>query len=181
MPRILTSTLRLHRRPTIRGAAPGAPLLWKPLGPSNIPNGQTYGSNRVDVIGRVASIAIDPTKPTHVLCGAGGGGIWETADGGATWAPRTEKMPSLAIGAIAFDPSNPKTVYAGSGEGNFYFNLGAGAYKSTDGGKTWKVLASAPFVGAGFFDRVLEALGESSTLALEGSTEQAQFAERSAA
>ena len=36
-------------------------------------------------------------------------------------------------------------------------------------------------VGAGYFDRVLEALGESSTLALEGSTEQAQFAERSAA
>ena len=144
------------RRPTTRGAAPGAPLLWKPLGPSNIPNGQTYGSNRVDVIGRVASIAIDPTKPTHVLCGAGGGGIWETADGGATWAPRTEKMPSLAIGAIAFDPSNPKTVYAGSGEGNFYFNLGAGAYKSTDGGKTWKVLASAPFVGAGFFDLVVD-------------------------
>jgi isocitrate lyase len=36
-------------------------------------------------------------------------------------------------------------------------------------------------VGAGYFDRVLETLGGSSTLALEGSTEQAQFTERSAA
>jgi isocitrate lyase len=36
-------------------------------------------------------------------------------------------------------------------------------------------------VGAGYFDRVLETLGASSTLALEGSTEQAQFTERSAA
>jgi isocitrate lyase len=36
-------------------------------------------------------------------------------------------------------------------------------------------------VGAGYFDRVLETLGESSTLALEGSTEEAQFTERSAA
>src|SRR5204863_9747335 len=36
-------------------------------------------------------------------------------------------------------------------------------------------------VGAGYFDQVLQALGESSTLALEGSTEQAQFTERSAA
>src|SRR5207245_8737723 len=36
-------------------------------------------------------------------------------------------------------------------------------------------------VGAGYFDQVLQTLGESSTLALEGSTEQAQFTERSAA
>jgi isocitrate lyase len=36
-------------------------------------------------------------------------------------------------------------------------------------------------VGAGYFDRVLEAIGASSTLALAGSTEEAQFTERSAA
>src|SRR5436309_2215237 len=36
-------------------------------------------------------------------------------------------------------------------------------------------------VGAGYFDQVLQTLGGSSTLALEGSTEQAQFTERSAA
>jgi isocitrate lyase len=36
-------------------------------------------------------------------------------------------------------------------------------------------------VGAGYFDRILETLGESSTLALHGSTEDAQFQERSAA
>jgi isocitrate lyase len=30
-------------------------------------------------------------------------------------------------------------------------------------------------VGAGYFDAVLQALGESSTLALAGSTEEAQF------
>jgi len=31
-------------------------------------------------------------------------------------------------------------------------------------------------VGAGYFDALLQALGESSTLALSGSTEEAQFA-----
>jgi isocitrate lyase len=36
-------------------------------------------------------------------------------------------------------------------------------------------------VGAGYFDRVLETLGDSSTLALHGSTEETQFEERSAA
>jgi hypothetical protein len=65
-------------------------------------------------------------------------------------------MPSLAIGAIVFDPVTPRIVYAGSGEGNFYFNLGAGVYRSTDGGTTWTVIATAPFVGAGFFDLVVD-------------------------
>lgn len=140
-----------------RAATPaGPPPVWQAIGPSRIPNGQTYGSNRVDVIGRVSSIAVDPNDPKHLLLGAAGGGIWESRDTGTTWTPRTDRMPSLAIGAIAFDPTNPKRVYAGSGEGNFYANLGAGVYKSTDGGATWAVSASAPFVGVGFYDLVVD-------------------------
>ena len=126
------------------------------MGPSVIPKGQTYGSARVDVSGRVSSLAVDPGNPAHILCAAAGGGIWESSDTGVTWAPRTDTMPSLAIGAIAFDPANPKVVYAGSGEGNFYFALGAGVYKSTNGGTTWTMLASTPFVGVGFYDLVVD-------------------------
>ena len=116
--------------------------MWQSIGPDHIPNGQTYGTNRVDVIGRVSSIAIDPGNAKHILLGSAGGGIWESKNSGTTWQPRTDKMPSLAIGALTFDPSNGKRVYAGSGEGNFYANLGAGIYRSTDGGTTWTVLAS---------------------------------------
>jgi hypothetical protein len=108
------------------------------------------------VIGRVSCIAVDPSDPKHLLLGAAGGGIWESRDTGATWTPRTDQMPSLAIGAIAFDPTYPKKVYVGSGEGNFYANLGAGVYKSTDGGATWAVAASAPFVGVGFYGLVVD-------------------------
>src|SRR4249920_341733 len=43
------------RAPAARG--PGAVPVWQAIGPSVIPNGQTYGTNRVDVIGRVSSIA----------------------------------------------------------------------------------------------------------------------------
>jgi len=153
-------TIRRRRARTTRRrarvAAPTAPPPWQAIGPSLIPNGQTYGSNDVDVIGRVAAIAVDPNDPKHLLLGAAGGGIWESRDTGATWTPRSDQMPSLAIGAIAFDPTNPKRVYAGSGEGNFYANLGAGVYKSTDGGATWAVSASAPFVGVGFYDLVVD-------------------------
>jgi photosystem II stability/assembly factor-like uncharacterized protein len=130
---------------------------WQFIGPSLIPNGQTFGSNRVDVIGRVSCIAVDPHDPTHILVGAAGGGIWESSDTGATYSPRTDQMPSLSIGAIAFDPKTPGTVYAGSGEGNSgYALLGAGVYKSTNGGRNWAVLAAAPFVGLGFFKLVVD-------------------------
>jgi hypothetical protein len=150
-----------QRRATRRRARTAVPpraraLLWQDLGPSLIPNGQTYGSNRVDVIGRVSSIAVDPSNPKHLLLGAAGGGIWESADTGATWQPRADQMPSLAIGAIAFDPTGPTTVYAGSGEGNFYSQRGAGLYKSIDGGTTWSVAASGPFVGLGFYQLVVD-------------------------
>jgi photosystem II stability/assembly factor-like uncharacterized protein len=137
---------------TVAVAAP----TWQPLGPDLIPNGQTYGTNTIDVIGRTATVAIDPRDPKHLLLGSAAGGIWESRDTGATWAPRTDRMPSIAIGALAFDPTESTKVYAGSGEGNFYFNLGAGVYRSTDGGGTWSVLSSDPFVGSGFFDLIVD-------------------------
>ena len=155
----LTSPRRRGRSTRRRAGAPApvvAPAAWQAIGPSVIPKGQTYGSNVVDVIGRVSSIAVDPNDPKHLLLGAAGGGIWESQNTGAAWAARTDQMPSLAIGAIAFDPTNPKKVYAGSGEGNFYANLGAGVYKSLNGGATWTVAASAPFVGVGFYDLVVD-------------------------
>jgi hypothetical protein len=63
---------------------------WRPLGPWTIPNGQTYGASRVNVSGRIAAIAVDPSNPAHVLAGAANGGVWESANRGASWAPRTD-------------------------------------------------------------------------------------------
>lgn len=137
-------------------APPAAASMWQSIGPDHIPDGQTYGTNRVDVIGRVSSIAIDPGDTKHILLGSAGGGIWESNNSGADWQPCTDKMPSLAIGAVTFDPRNRKRAYAGSGEGNFYANLGAGVYRSRDGGTTWTVSVSAPFVGVGFYDLVVD-------------------------
>jgi hypothetical protein len=141
-------------------AAPGLPPTgpaWQFLGPDHIPNGQTYGATSTAVSGRVAAIAVDPSSSAHVLCGAAGGGVWETKDIGATWAPRTDALPTLTVGALAFDPSAPATVYLGTGEGNFYASLGAGLFRSTDGGTTFSLRNGPTFAHQGFYDLVVDA------------------------
>ena len=88
---------------------------WVPLGPSQIPGGQTDtslggGPNPFaagTVSGRVSAIAVDPTDPNTVYCGGAQGGVWKTTNALAaspTWTPISDFEASLAIGDIAIDP-----------------------------------------------------------------------------
>jgi photosystem II stability/assembly factor-like uncharacterized protein len=141
---------------------------WRPLGPFSIPHGQTYGygaGSRPSVSGRISSIAVDPGNPDHILIGSAAGGVWESQDAGASWRPRTDNVRTLTIGAVVFDPSDPSIVYAGTGEGNQYRHLGTGLLRSTDGGSTWAVHATAPFVEQGFYDLVVDPLDGAHLLA----------------
>ncbi|MFF1870149.1 hypothetical protein [Kitasatospora herbaricolor] len=140
------------------GATPPSPTgpNWRPLGPYTIPNGQTYGASRVNVSGRVSAVAVDPLNTNHLLAGGAHGGVWESRDRGVSWAPRTDNAATLTVGAIAFDPGTPATVLVGTGEGNWWSWLGAGVLRSTDGGATWASLCTAPFVGSGFYDLVID-------------------------
>ncbi|HYY78327.1 MAG TPA: hypothetical protein VFD04_03970, partial [Actinomycetes bacterium] len=125
---------------------------WRPLGPFAIPHGQTYGSgpsSRPGISGRVSSLAVDPRDPAHLLAGAAAGGIWESRDGGASWLPRGDRQPSLAIGALAFDPSRPAVAWAGTGEATLP-DRGVGLLRSGNGGASWRLHASGGFVGSGF-------------------------------
>lgn len=133
---------------------PSKPL-WRSIGPSTIPGGQTYGSNRVNVSGRISSVVVDPGNPAHVLAGAAHGGVWESFDRGNSWAPRTDYASTLTVGALAFHPANSQTVYCGTGEGDWWSYLGAGILRSSDGGTSWSPLCSAPFVGQGFYDLIV--------------------------
>jgi len=125
---------------------------WRSLGPWTVPNGQTYGSSRVNISGRVSTIAVHPTNPARVLCGAANGGVWESFDRGSSWAPRTDYASTLAVGAIAYDRTNPSRAYCGLGEGNWWSWLGNGILRSLDGGTNWAPLCTSPFVGQGFYD-----------------------------
>jgi hypothetical protein len=129
---------------------------WRSCGPWTVVNGQTYGATRINASGRVSALAVDPRNPAHVLAGAANGGVWESFNRGASWAPRTDYQRTLAVGALAFDPSAPTRVYCGLGEGDWWSWLGVGVLRSTDGGTTWATLCTAPFVGDGFYSLVVD-------------------------
>jgi len=131
--------------------APGAPggLVdgqWTQIGPAplRIDHEQNFQGQGPDS-GEVVDIAIDPRGTTDqvIYIATNDGGIWKSTDGGASWAPKTDFMPSLSMGAVALDPGNPSIVYAGTGnlfDGGGVFFKGVGLYKSIDAGETWSVL-----------------------------------------
>jgi photosystem II stability/assembly factor-like uncharacterized protein len=90
--------------------------------------------------GRISAAAAVAGKPGVYYAGAASGGVWKTADGGATWKPTFDNETSQAIGALAVAESNPNIVWAGTGEAWAIRDMdmmGDGIYKSTDAGETW--------------------------------------------
>ena len=129
---------------TNSSATPVLGVQWTQIGPAPliINAEQNYQGQGPDS-GQVTDLAIDPRGTTDrvVYISTNDGGIWKTEDGGTSWKPKTETMPSLSMGALALDPANPSIVYAGTGNlfNNGFMN-GVGIYKSIDGGDSWTTL-----------------------------------------
>ena len=90
--------------------------------------------------GRIADIAVHPTRRSTWYVAVGSGGVWKTTNRGTTWTPIFEDQPSYSIGCVALDPSNPETVWVGTGENvsGRHVGFGDGLYVSRDGGSTWE-------------------------------------------
>jgi len=99
--------------------------------------------------GRIAAIDAVPGDPLTIYAGAASGGVWKSKDGGITWNPIFDDYIQ-SIGAIRVDPQDSNTVWVGTGESwvRNSVSVGAGVYKSTDGGDSWK------FVGLGDSERI---------------------------
>jgi photosystem II stability/assembly factor-like uncharacterized protein len=133
-PKVLQSTgpeLRLkgfEEYQAMRAASKFRDLKWQFLGPTNIS-------------GRVTDVAVVAPKGRNytIYVASASGGVWKTENEGTTWAPIFENMVTAAIGDIALAPSDPNILWVGTGEHNIFRSsqAGLGAFKSSDGGKTW--------------------------------------------
>jgi photosystem II stability/assembly factor-like uncharacterized protein len=90
--------------------------------------------------GRIDDFAVMESNPNIVYVGTASGGVWKTTNNGTTWEPVFDKESVSTIGDIAIAPSDPSVLWVGTGEPNNRqsSSWGDGAYKSLDGGKTWK-------------------------------------------
>src|SRR3954471_3437170 len=106
-----------------------ASLRWRNVGPAN------FGGRVSDVVGIPS-----PSKTFYVA--AAGGGILKTTNAGITFKPIFDNQRVVAMGMLAIAPSDTNQVWAGTGEPNSRNTIepGGGVYKSTDGGKSWKLM-----------------------------------------
>jgi photosystem II stability/assembly factor-like uncharacterized protein len=102
---------------------------WRTVGPSNF-------------MGRLADVAGIPGPSKTVFIAASGGGIWKTTNNGVTWRPVFDDKNVAAMGTLAIAPSDTNVVWVGTGEPHIRNTIepGAGVFKSTDGGLTWKLM-----------------------------------------
>ncbi len=115
---------------------------WEPIGPEPL---HVLGDQIFQGIGPnsgiVVDVAIDPTPDSRTIyIATSSGGVWKTVNGGQTWKPLTDLLPSMQIGAIAIDPGDPAILYVGTGtlfEGGGGIAKARGIFKSLDGGATW--------------------------------------------
>ncbi|MGL4551831.1 MAG: WD40/YVTN/BNR-like repeat-containing protein, partial [Gemmataceae bacterium] len=122
----LEKTVRPLALPLSSQITPGG---WVWLGPGNVG-------------GRTRAALIHPNDPRIMWVAGVSGGIWSTADGGASWGPYRGLMASLVVSCLALNPKNPDDLFAGTGEG--FYNLdamrGVGIFRSTNGGGNWALL-----------------------------------------
>lgn len=175
----LAAVERVSRdRGRLTTSAPG--LAWEAVGPFNIggritalavvPGGTTIylasanggvfrsdnsGVDWTSVFDRdyafsIGALALDPTDPNTVYCGAGeansavdtydGSGLFRTRDGGQSWQ-YVGLAETRRIGRVAVDPSNPDRIYVAAMGTQFSTNPDRGLYRSENGGESWtKVL-----------------------------------------
>ncbi|MEE9439691.1 MAG: hypothetical protein V3V14_11870 [Saprospiraceae bacterium] len=113
-------------------SSPRLDVTWESRGPGN-------------VSGRCRGLWVDPSDTNGLtwFVGSAQGGVWKTADGGESYTLKTPNVPNLGTATVMGCNTSPNVIYAGSGEGfNDLSSVGAGIFKSTNGGENWYVLSS---------------------------------------
>jgi hypothetical protein len=86
----------------------------------------------------IRAIAADPDSPAMLYAGAEFGGVWKTADYGATWTSTMDAFVNPCVSALAVSRSQPGIVYSGMSPGRAGAGTSVTLYRSDDHGVHWK-------------------------------------------
>lgn len=116
---------------------------WTSLGPSIV----NHALGTAIGIGRADRIAFHPTNEDIIYIGTSSGGLWKTTNGGASWIPMTDALPTSGISGIVVSHDNANKIYILTGDGDSsnggaagssgFKNRSTGVYVSYDAGVNW--------------------------------------------
>jgi hypothetical protein len=102
------------------------------------------------------SICIDPRNSNHIWVAVSCGGVWHSADGGASWASRTRGMratympPELAESDAAQDPH--LIVQCPGQPAHFWCQHHNGIWRSSDAAQNWQQISPQAVDGCALSD-----------------------------
>ncbi len=99
-----------------------------------------YGPS--NVAGRIRAIVADYSNPNRLIIGAASGGVFISENSGTSWRAINDQALSPSITWMSQNPFLPEVIYYCTGEasGNSADLIGAGIFKSFDGGNTFSQL-----------------------------------------
>jgi photosystem II stability/assembly factor-like uncharacterized protein len=102
----------------------------------------------------IHSIVVDPRDSSHVTMAVSCGGVWQTRDGGASWALTAKGMKADYLPADSADDENTQDphclVQCAAQPDALWVQHHCGIYRSSDGGLSWQGIAPPSPSGFGF-------------------------------
>jgi photosystem II stability/assembly factor-like uncharacterized protein len=150
----------LESQPSLMYVASASGGLWK-----TINNGTTWTPlfDHQSTVS-IGDVAVAPSNPDVVWVGTGeanarnsvswGDGVYQSTNGGRSWRHMGLKG-TAHIGRIVIHPRDPNLVYVAALGRLWGSNTQRGVYKTTDGGRTWR-LAAYIDADTGFIDLAMD-------------------------
>lgn len=116
-----------------------------------------YAVNRGNGTGRINFLLIDPNDQRRVWACSPTGGLWHSADEGATWQiSGTDALPVSGTSSVTIHPRRKNTWALATGDGDDVFQYTDGVWRTRNGGKKWENINGGlrnhqlPFGGADY-------------------------------